>query len=122
MESLVAMWAMIEHVRVASGAAELAIFTALLYWFFTSSRVADMLEVVGERVTGWCGRDTSGSLRQCVRARRRHHADVYSKLDAERTVGPTYLQPHKCPILLCSTVTSVCPSEAPTQRRRVLQT
>ncbi|XP_045780530.1 glycerol-3-phosphate acyltransferase 1, mitochondrial isoform X2 [Maniola jurtina] len=41
-----------------------------------------MLEVVGERVGGWCGRDSS-SLRQAVRARRRHNADVYAKLDAE---------------------------------------
>ncbi|XP_068625607.1 glycerol-3-phosphate acyltransferase 1, mitochondrial isoform X2 [Battus philenor] len=43
-----------------------------------------MLEVVGERVGGWCGggRD-SNSLRQAVRARRRHHNDMYSKLDAE---------------------------------------
>ncbi|CAG5014096.1 unnamed protein product [Parnassius apollo] len=79
---MISMWAVVEHVRVASGAAELAIFTAILYWFFTSSRVADMLEVVGERVGGWCGRD-SGSLRQAVRARRRHHNDVYSKLDSE---------------------------------------
>ncbi|XP_045539952.1 glycerol-3-phosphate acyltransferase 1, mitochondrial isoform X2 [Papilio machaon] len=42
-----------------------------------------MLEVVGERVGGWCGRDSSTSLRQAVRARRRQHNDVYSKLDAE---------------------------------------
>ncbi|XP_039760556.1 glycerol-3-phosphate acyltransferase 1, mitochondrial isoform X2 [Pararge aegeria] len=43
-----------------------------------------MLEVVGERVGGWCGRDSS-TLRQAVRARRRHNADVYAKLDAEIT-------------------------------------
>ncbi|XP_045539950.1 glycerol-3-phosphate acyltransferase 1, mitochondrial isoform X1 [Papilio machaon] len=83
MDTMISVWTVVEHVRVASGAAELAIFTAILYWFFTSSRVADMLEVVGERVGGWCGRDSSTSLRQAVRARRRQHNDVYSKLDAE---------------------------------------
>ncbi|KAG6451224.1 hypothetical protein O3G_MSEX007009 [Manduca sexta] len=83
MDTMISVWTVVEHVRVASGAAELAIFTAILYWFFTSSRVADMLEVVGERVGGWCGRDT-GSLRQAVRARRRHHQnDIYTKLEAE---------------------------------------
>ncbi|CAH2096895.1 unnamed protein product [Euphydryas editha] len=43
-----------------------------------------MLEVVGERVGGWCGgvRETS-SLRQAMRARRRPNSDVYAKLDAE---------------------------------------
>ncbi|XP_026754463.2 glycerol-3-phosphate acyltransferase 1, mitochondrial isoform X1 [Galleria mellonella] len=85
MDTMINVWTMVEHVRVSSGAAELAIFTAILYWFFTSSRVADMLEVVGERVGGWCsggGRDTSSSLRQAVRARRRHN-DVYTKLDAD---------------------------------------
>ncbi|KPJ05668.1 hypothetical protein RR46_00267 [Papilio xuthus] len=51
------------------------------------TRVADMLEVVGERVGGWCGRDSSTSLRQAVRARRRQHNDVYSKLDAEIAVS-----------------------------------
>ncbi|KAI8423047.1 hypothetical protein MSG28_014133 [Choristoneura fumiferana] len=90
METMVNVWAVVEHVRVASGAAELAIFTAILYWFFTSSRVADMLEVVGERVGGWCGRD-SNSLRQAVRARRRHHNDIYTKLDAERTTRASSL-------------------------------
>ncbi|XP_060807026.1 glycerol-3-phosphate acyltransferase 1, mitochondrial isoform X1 [Amyelois transitella] len=86
METMSNVWTVVEHVRVASGAAELAIFTALLYWFFTSSRVADMLEVVGERVGGWCGgtRDTSSSLRQAVRVRRRPQ-NVYSKLDTEIT-------------------------------------
>ncbi|KAH9634881.1 hypothetical protein HF086_017180 [Spodoptera exigua] len=39
-----------------------------------------MLEVVGERVGGWCGRDTSSSLRQAVRARKRQQE--YSKLDS----------------------------------------
>ncbi|KAM3959829.1 glycerol-3-phosphate acyltransferase mino [Aphomia sociella] len=84
MDTMINVWTMVEHVRVSSGAAELAIFTAILYWFFTSSRVADMLEVVGERVGGWCsgGRDTSSSLRQAVRARRRHN-DIYAKLDAD---------------------------------------
>uniref|UniRef100_A0A2A4JTU8 Uncharacterized protein n=1 Tax=Heliothis virescens TaxID=7102 RepID=A0A2A4JTU8_HELVI len=38
-----------------------------------------MLEVVGERVGGWCGRDTSSSLRQAVRARKRQQE--YAKLD-----------------------------------------
>ncbi|XP_063389546.1 glycerol-3-phosphate acyltransferase 1, mitochondrial [Cydia fagiglandana] len=90
METMVNVWAVVEHVRVASGAAELAIFTAILYWFFTSSRVADMLEVVGERVGGWCGRD-SNSLRQAVRARRRHHNDIYTKLDQERTTRASSL-------------------------------
>ncbi|KPJ19603.1 Glycerol-3-phosphate acyltransferase 1, mitochondrial [Papilio machaon] len=52
-------------------------------YFADITRVADMLEVVGERVGGWCGRDSSTSLRQAVRARRRQHNDVYSKLDAE---------------------------------------
>ncbi|CAH1641453.1 unnamed protein product [Spodoptera littoralis] len=80
MDTMISVWTMVEHVRVASGAAELAIFTAILYWFFTSSRVADMLEVVGERVGGWCGRDTSSSLRQAVRARKRQQE--YSKLDS----------------------------------------
>ncbi|CAH0597668.1 unnamed protein product [Chrysodeixis includens] len=80
MDTMISVWTMVEHVRVASGAAELAIFTAILYWFFTSSRVADMLEVVGERVGGWCGRDTSSSLRQAVRARKRQQ-DHYTKLD-----------------------------------------
>lgn len=85
MDTMINVWAMVEQVRVASGAAELAIFTAILYWFFTSSRVADMLEVVGERVGGWCGRESGGSLRHAMRARRRHqrYADIYSKLDAE---------------------------------------
>ncbi|XP_049880563.1 glycerol-3-phosphate acyltransferase 1, mitochondrial isoform X2 [Pectinophora gossypiella] len=50
-----------------------------------------MLEVVGERVTGWCGRDSSGSLRQAVRARRRPRHDVYAKVDAERTTRTTSL-------------------------------
>lgn len=36
METIVGVWAVVENVRVASGAAELAIFTAILYWFFTS--------------------------------------------------------------------------------------
>ncbi|XP_047036395.1 glycerol-3-phosphate acyltransferase 1, mitochondrial isoform X1 [Helicoverpa zea] len=79
MDTMISVWTMVEHVRVASGAAELAIFTAILYWFFTSSRVADMLEVVGERVGGWCGRDTSSSLRQAVRARKRQQE--YAKVD-----------------------------------------
>lgn len=39
METMVNVWAVVEHVRVASGAAELAIFTAILYWFFTSRYV-----------------------------------------------------------------------------------
>ncbi|XP_053619409.1 glycerol-3-phosphate acyltransferase 1, mitochondrial isoform X2 [Plodia interpunctella] len=45
-----------------------------------------MLEVVGERVGGWCGgsSDTHSSLRQAVRVRRRPQT-VYSKLDAEIT-------------------------------------
>ncbi|XP_032523626.2 glycerol-3-phosphate acyltransferase 1, mitochondrial isoform X1 [Danaus plexippus] len=81
MDTMLNVWTLVEQVRVA-GAAELAIFTAILYWFFTSSRVADMLEVVGERVGGWCGRDP-GSLRQAVR--RKRHNDVYSKIDAEFT-------------------------------------
>ncbi|CAK1540987.1 unnamed protein product [Leptosia nina] len=84
MDTMNNVWTAVENVRVASSAAELAIFTALLYWFFTSSRVADMLEVVGERVGGWCGRDSTTSLRQAVRARKRH-TDVYAKLDAEIT-------------------------------------
>lgn len=83
MDTMINVWTMVEQVRVASGAAELAIFTAILYWFFTSSRVADMLEVVGEHVGGWCGRDTSSSLRQAMRARKRTQHDVYSKLDAD---------------------------------------
>ncbi|XP_047539947.1 glycerol-3-phosphate acyltransferase 1, mitochondrial isoform X3 [Vanessa atalanta] len=84
MDTMINMWTVVEHVRVASSAAELAIFTAILYWFFTSSRVADMLEVVGERVGGWCGgvRESS-SLRQVARARRRQNTDVYAKLDNE---------------------------------------
>ncbi|KAJ8715675.1 hypothetical protein PYW07_010157 [Mythimna separata] len=82
MDTMISVWTMVEHVRVASGAAELAIFTAILYWFFTSSRVADMLEVVGERVGGWCGRDTSSSLRQAVRARKRQ-SDDYAKFESE---------------------------------------
>ncbi|CAF4838580.1 unnamed protein product [Pieris macdunnoughi] len=84
MDSINHVWTVVENVRVASSAAELAIFTAILYWFFTSSRVADMLEVVGERVGGWCGRDTS-SLRHAMRTRKRPHTDVYAKLDAEMT-------------------------------------
>ncbi|XP_039760552.1 glycerol-3-phosphate acyltransferase 1, mitochondrial isoform X1 [Pararge aegeria] len=84
MDAMMNVWTVVENVRVASSAAEMAIFTAIIYWFFTSSRVADMLEVVGERVGGWCGRDSS-TLRQAVRARRRHNADVYAKLDAEIT-------------------------------------
>lgn len=36
MDTMISVWTMVEHVRVASGAAELAIFTAILYWFFTS--------------------------------------------------------------------------------------
>lgn len=36
MDTMINVWAVVEHVRVASGAAELAIFTAILYWFFTS--------------------------------------------------------------------------------------
>lgn len=84
MDTMISVWTVVEQVRVASGAAELAIFTAILYWFFTSSRVADMLEVVGERVGSWCGRDTTGSLRQAMLARRRqYHNDIYSKLDAD---------------------------------------
>lgn len=82
MDTMISVWTMVEHVRVASGAAELAIFTAILYWFFTSSRVADMLEVVGERVGGWCGRDTSSSLRQAVRARKRQ-SEHYAKFESE---------------------------------------
>lgn len=47
-----------------------------------------MLEMVGERVGSWCGRDTSGSLRQAVLARRRqYHNDMYSKLDADIAVS-----------------------------------
>ncbi|XP_072934291.1 glycerol-3-phosphate acyltransferase 1, mitochondrial [Epargyreus clarus] len=84
MDTMMNVWTVVEHVRVASGAAELAIFTAILYWFFTSSRVADMLEVVGERVGGWCGRDSS-TLRRPVRPRRRYQNDVYAKIDAEIT-------------------------------------
>lgn len=91
METMISVWTVVEHVRVASGAAEVAIFTAILYWFFTSSRVADMLEVLGERVGGWCGRE-SGSLRQAVRARRRQqNADMYAKLDADVAVRTTSL-------------------------------
>ncbi|XP_038219411.1 glycerol-3-phosphate acyltransferase 1, mitochondrial [Zerene cesonia] len=90
METMINVWTVVEHVRVTSSAAELAIFTAILYWFFTSSRVADMLEVVGERVGGWCGRDTT-SLRQAVRTRKRQHADVYAKLDAEVTTRTSSL-------------------------------
>ncbi|XP_052744913.1 glycerol-3-phosphate acyltransferase 1, mitochondrial [Bicyclus anynana] len=90
MDAMINVWTVVENVRVASSAAEVAIFTAVLYWFFTSSRVADMLEVVGERVGGWCGRDSS-SLRQAVRARRRHNADVYAKLDAEITTRTSSL-------------------------------
>lgn len=84
MDTMINVWTVVEQVRVASSAVELVIFTAILYWFFTSSRVADMLEVVGERVGGWCGgvRETS-SLRQAMRARRRANTDVYAKLDAE---------------------------------------
>ncbi|XP_026322853.1 glycerol-3-phosphate acyltransferase 1, mitochondrial isoform X1 [Hyposmocoma kahamanoa] len=90
MDTMINVWAVVEHVRVASGAAELAIFTAILYWFFTSSRVADMLEVVGERVGGWCGRDST-SLRHAVRARRRPRHDIYAKLDAEIAARNTAL-------------------------------
>lgn len=36
MDTITTVWTVVENVRVASGAAELAIFTALLYWFFTS--------------------------------------------------------------------------------------
>lgn len=36
METMISVWTVVEHVRVASGAAEVAIFTAILYWFFTS--------------------------------------------------------------------------------------
>lgn len=36
MDAMVSVWTVVENVRVASGAAELAIFTAILYWFFTS--------------------------------------------------------------------------------------
>ncbi|XP_050685121.1 glycerol-3-phosphate acyltransferase 1, mitochondrial [Leptidea sinapis] len=89
MDTMINVWSVVERVRVDSAAVELAIFTAILYWFFTSSRVADMLEVVGERVGGWCGREGS-SLRQAVRSRRRHH-DVYAKLDAENTTRSTSL-------------------------------
>lgn len=39
MDTMISVWTMVEHVRVASGAAELAIFTAILYWFFTSRSV-----------------------------------------------------------------------------------
>ncbi|XP_048486669.1 glycerol-3-phosphate acyltransferase 1, mitochondrial [Plutella xylostella] len=92
MDTMLNVWSVVEHARVASGAAELAIFTAILYWFFTSSRVADMLEVVGERVGGWCGRDPSSSLRQAVRAKKRQHqADVYARLDAEKQARSTSL-------------------------------
>lgn len=83
------MWHVVENVRVASGAFELAVFTAILYWFFTSSRVADMLEVVGERVGGWCGREATGqaALRQVVQSRKRQQfADVYSKIDNDRVI------------------------------------
>lgn len=58
----------------------------MIYCLFCS-RVADMLEVVGERVGGWCGRDSSTSLRQAVRARRRQHNDVYTKLESEISVS-----------------------------------
>ncbi|CAH0401679.1 unnamed protein product [Chilo suppressalis] len=84
METIQNMWTVVEKVRVASGAAELAIFTAIIYWFFTSSRIADMLEVLGERVGSWCGGRDGPSLRQSVRPRRRHN-DIYAKLDAEYT-------------------------------------
>lgn len=39
MDTMISVWTVVEHVRVASGAAELAIFTAILYWFFTSRYV-----------------------------------------------------------------------------------
>ncbi|KAL0861036.1 hypothetical protein ABMA27_009557 [Loxostege sticticalis] len=51
-----------------------------------------MLELLGERVGGWCGgRETSGSLRQAVRARRRHHNDIYAKLDTIAAARSTAL-------------------------------
>lgn len=43
MDTMLNVWTVVEHVRVASGAAELAIFTAILYWFFTSRLVDFML-------------------------------------------------------------------------------
>lgn len=55
-----------------------------------------MLEVVGERVGGWCGRDTSSSLRQAVRARKRQQHDVYAKLDADIAVSATILMRDTC--------------------------
>lgn len=39
MDTMLNVWSVVEHARVASGAAELAIFTAILYWFFTSRSV-----------------------------------------------------------------------------------
>lgn len=52
------------------------------------SRVADMLEVVGERVGNWCGRDARpSSLAHLARTKRRQHqSDVYSKIENERAV------------------------------------
>ncbi|GBP06260.1 hypothetical protein EVAR_3601_1 [Eumeta japonica] len=32
------MWSVVEHVSLATGAAELAVFTAILYWFCTSRK------------------------------------------------------------------------------------
>ncbi|CAG9794730.1 unnamed protein product [Diatraea saccharalis] len=90
METIQNVWTVVEKVRVANGAAELAIFTAIVYWFFTSSRIADMLEVLGERVGSWCGGRDHPSLRQSVRSRRRHN-DIYAKLDAEYTARSTTL-------------------------------
>ncbi|CAH2216557.1 jg12481, partial [Pararge aegeria aegeria] len=36
MDAMMNVWTVVENVRVASSAAEMAIFTAIIYWFFTS--------------------------------------------------------------------------------------
>ncbi|GBP06259.1 hypothetical protein EVAR_3600_1 [Eumeta japonica] len=53
-----------------------------------------MLEVLSDRVTGWYGREPSSNaaLRQAVRVQRRQrHAELYTKIDADRTARSTAL-------------------------------
>lgn len=46
METMINVWTVVEQVRVASSAVELVIFTAILYWFFTSRFVIFILFLV----------------------------------------------------------------------------
>ncbi|KAL4708558.1 hypothetical protein ACJJTC_014166 [Scirpophaga incertulas] len=50
-----------------------------------------MLEVVGERVGGWCGGRDSVTLRPAGVRPRRKHNDVFAKLDAENTIRASAL-------------------------------